>query len=183
MNQARKDIVRSSAASAPRILVVEDESDLALLLAFTISGRRAMWSRAWSAATKPNSGWPRIPRPCHPRLDAAWRVGPRDLPEAEGAREYAHPSGHHGYRARRGSRARARPFGRRGRLRGQAVLGAGADGAGSRAAAPQPSLRIANRLNAGDLNLNCRAWKGCSNPLLLSALLFAPESRPPPRPR
>ena len=36
MNQARKDIVRSSAASAPRILVVEDESDLALLLAYNL---------------------------------------------------------------------------------------------------------------------------------------------------
>ena len=32
MNQARKEIVRPGAASAPRILIVEDESDLALLL-------------------------------------------------------------------------------------------------------------------------------------------------------
>ena len=58
MNQARKDIVRSSAASAPRIIVVEDESDLALCSP-TISRRRATSSRTWSAATKPNSGWPR----------------------------------------------------------------------------------------------------------------------------
>jgi two-component system, OmpR family, phosphate regulon response regulator PhoB len=36
MNQSRKDIVRSGAASAPRILVVEDESDLALLLAHNL---------------------------------------------------------------------------------------------------------------------------------------------------
>src|SRR5579863_4183664 len=28
-------------------------------------------------------------------------------------------------------------------------------------------------------SLACRAWKGCSNPLLLSALRFAPESRTP----
>src|ERR1700691_2122100 len=27
-------------------------------------------------------------------------------------------------------------------------------------------------------SLDCRAWKGRSNPLLLSALRFAPESRP-----
>ena len=36
MNQARKEIPRSNAASAPRILVVEDESDLALLLAYNL---------------------------------------------------------------------------------------------------------------------------------------------------
>ncbi len=36
MNQDRKDIARSNAASAPRILVVEDESDLALLLAYNL---------------------------------------------------------------------------------------------------------------------------------------------------
>ncbi len=36
MNQARKDIVRPGAASAPRILIVEDESDLALLLSYNL---------------------------------------------------------------------------------------------------------------------------------------------------
>ena len=36
MNQSRKDIARPGAASAPRILVVEDESDLALLLAYNL---------------------------------------------------------------------------------------------------------------------------------------------------
>src|SRR5208283_4871428 len=36
MNQARKEVVRPNAASAPRILVVEDESDLALLLAYNL---------------------------------------------------------------------------------------------------------------------------------------------------
>ena len=36
MNQARKEIVRAGAASVPRILVVEDESDLALLLAYNL---------------------------------------------------------------------------------------------------------------------------------------------------
>src|SRR5580693_1580189 len=30
-------------------------------------------------------------------------------------------------------------------------------------------------------SLDCRAWKGHSNPLLLSTLRFAPESRPPLR--
>ena len=36
MNQARKEIVRPGSASAPRILIVEDESDLALLLGYNL---------------------------------------------------------------------------------------------------------------------------------------------------
>ena len=36
MNQARKDIGRRGAASAPRILIVEDESDLSLLLGYNL---------------------------------------------------------------------------------------------------------------------------------------------------
>jgi two-component system phosphate regulon response regulator PhoB len=36
MNQARKDIVRHGGASAPRILIVEDESDLSLLLGYNL---------------------------------------------------------------------------------------------------------------------------------------------------
>ena len=36
MNQARKEIARLNAASAPRILLVEDDSDLALLLAYSL---------------------------------------------------------------------------------------------------------------------------------------------------
>ena len=36
MNQVRKESARGNAASAPRILVVEDESDLALLLSYNL---------------------------------------------------------------------------------------------------------------------------------------------------
>ena len=36
VNQARKDMVRHGAASAPRILIVEDESDLSLLLGYNL---------------------------------------------------------------------------------------------------------------------------------------------------
>jgi two-component system, OmpR family, phosphate regulon response regulator PhoB len=36
MNQARKEIARFNAASAPRILIVEDDSDIALLLAYNL---------------------------------------------------------------------------------------------------------------------------------------------------
>ena len=36
MNQARKEMVRPGAASAPRILIVEDEADLSLLLGYNL---------------------------------------------------------------------------------------------------------------------------------------------------
>ena len=36
MNEARRDTIRAGAASAPRILVVEDESDLAALLSYNL---------------------------------------------------------------------------------------------------------------------------------------------------
>ena len=36
MNQVRREIARPSRISAPRILVVEDESDLAVLLTFNL---------------------------------------------------------------------------------------------------------------------------------------------------
>jgi two-component system phosphate regulon response regulator PhoB len=36
MNQARKETIRPGAASAPRILIVEDESDLAVLLGYNL---------------------------------------------------------------------------------------------------------------------------------------------------
>jgi hypothetical protein len=36
MNQVRKETVRPWAASAPRILIVEDESDLSLLLGYNL---------------------------------------------------------------------------------------------------------------------------------------------------
>ena len=68
-----------------------------------------------------------------PRLDAAGRLGPGDLPAPARARADPHPARHHADRARRGDRARARPLRRRRRLRRQAVLGAGTDGAGARA--------------------------------------------------
>ena len=42
MNQARKDIVRPGAASAPRILIVEDESDLSLLLGYNLEAEGYM---------------------------------------------------------------------------------------------------------------------------------------------
>jgi two-component system phosphate regulon response regulator PhoB len=46
MNEARKAIGRPKAASSPRILVVEDESDLALLLAYNLKAEGHVVERA-----------------------------------------------------------------------------------------------------------------------------------------
>jgi len=42
MNQARRDIARPGTASAPRILIVEDESDLSLLLGYNLEAEGYM---------------------------------------------------------------------------------------------------------------------------------------------
>jgi hypothetical protein len=69
VNQARKAFARPNAASAPRVLVVEDDSDLALLLAYNLEaegyvvesverGDEAELALAESAQTSSSStGW------------------------------------------------------------------------------------------------------------------------------
>ena len=135
MNQARKDIVRPGSASAPRILIVEDESDLALLLSYNleVGGLRGR-ERGARRRGRVAPGRERA-RPRHSRLDASGRLGARNLPPAAGARGHSHAPRHHGDRARRGGRKGARLVGRRGRLCRQALLGARVDGAGSGALA------------------------------------------------
>ena len=54
-------------------------------------------------------------------------------------RGHQDPAGHHADGARRGSRARARAFGRRRRLRRKTLLRPGVDGARARAATAQPA--------------------------------------------
>ena len=53
MTEDRKETARAATSTSPRILVVEDESDLALLLAYNLE-RRAMSPNASSVATRPN---------------------------------------------------------------------------------------------------------------------------------
>ena len=139
MNEPRADDARRASAGvgAPRILVVEDEAALALLLAYNLEAE-GLSSSASSAATRPSCGSPRAP-PDLVILD--WMLPGvsgleicRRLRAREATRDAA---GDHADGARRGGRARARPVGRRRRLCGQAVLGARADGARARAAAPR----------------------------------------------
>jgi len=99
VNQARKDI-RPGAASAPRILIVEDESDLSLLLGYNLEaegyvvenverGDEAELRLAENAPDLVILDW-MLPR----------RLGPRNLPTLAGARIDPHAAGDHGHRAR-----------------------------------------------------------------------------------
>ena len=84
MNQARKDIVRPGAASAPRILIVEDEADLSLLLGYNLEAEGYVVEnveRGDEAELQPTG---KCTRPRDPRLDAARRLGPRNLPQSFG---------------------------------------------------------------------------------------------------
>jgi hypothetical protein len=56
----RVAITRPNASSAPSILVVEDESDLALLLAYKLEAEGYVVESV-ERATKPSSGSPRAP--------------------------------------------------------------------------------------------------------------------------
>jgi response regulator receiver domain-containing protein len=118
MNQSRKDIVRSGAASAPRILVVEDESDLALLLAYNLGAE----GYVVESVERGDEAELRLAENTPDLVILDWM-----LPGVSGLeicrrlrwRGNTRPSGHHGYRARRGGRAGARPFGRCGWQRPQ----------------------------------------------------------------
>jgi hypothetical protein len=59
MNQTSKDIARPGAE--PRILVVEDESDLALLLAYNLEAE-GYNVESVGRATRPSFIWPRTSR-------------------------------------------------------------------------------------------------------------------------
>ena len=124
--------------AAPRILVVEDEAALSLLLAYNLEAEGFVVDRdeRGDEAEIRLSGI--ASRPRHPRLDAARRLGPRNLPPDARARSDAQPAGDHADGARRGGRARARALDRRRRLCGQAIFGARAHGARARSAAPRP---------------------------------------------
>ena len=124
MNQARRENVRANAASAPRILVVEDESDLAVLLSYNLEAE----GYVVESVERGDEAELRLAENPPDLVILDWmlpgRLGPRDLPQAARPREHAHASRDHGDGARRGGGARSRPVGRRRRLRRQAVFGA-----------------------------------------------------------
>jgi hypothetical protein len=53
MNRTSEDIAHLAGASAVRVLIVEDEADLALLIGYNLEAR-AMLSRACRAAMRPS---------------------------------------------------------------------------------------------------------------------------------
>ena len=139
MNQARKDIVRPW--SRLRAAHPDRRGRIRSLPAARLQSRGGRIPRRERRARRRGGIAPgrECARPCDPRLDAAWRLRPRNLPPLKGARVHPHVAGHHGHRAGRGSRAGARPFGRGGRLCGQALLGARTHGARARASQAQPA--------------------------------------------
>ena len=81
VNQARKDMrPGAGAASAPRILIVEDESDLSLLLGYNLEAEGYVVENV----ERGDEAELRLGRECarsgDPRLDAAGRLRPRNLP-------------------------------------------------------------------------------------------------------
>ena len=114
MNQARKDIARPwASASAPRVLVVEDESDLSLLLGYNLEAEGYVVEnveRGDEAELRLAENTPDLVildwmLPGVSGLEICRRLRAREV--------HPHASGHHADRARRGSRAGAGSIGRR----------------------------------------------------------------------
>ena len=112
MNETSKPIARPSVVSAPRILVVEDEIDVALLISYNLEAEGYVVesvARGDEAELRLAENAPDL---LILRLDAAGRFGHRDLPALAGARGDPDIADHHGHRpARRigaGARSRSR---------------------------------------------------------------------------
>ena len=120
-----------------RILIVEDEEPLTLLLRYNLEAEGyevETAARGDEADTRLKESSARSGRA---RLDAAGPVRHRAVPPAARAAGNPATADHHAHRARRGEREGARARHRRRRLHRQAVLGAGAARARARAVAPR----------------------------------------------
>ena len=120
-----------------RILIVEDEEPLTLLLRYNLEAEGYEVDTVGARRRGRDQAEGNAARPRRARLDAARHVRHRAVPAAARARRNRAAARHHADRARRGKRARARARHRRRRLHRQAVLGAGTAGAHPRAAAPR----------------------------------------------
>ena len=100
MNQARKDIGRRGAASAPRILIVEDESDLSLLLGYNLEAEGYVVENV----ERGDEAELRLAENTPDLVILDWmlpgRLGPRNLPQASRPQIDPHASGHHADGAR-----------------------------------------------------------------------------------
>ena len=96
MNESSKSIARPNVVSAPRILVVEDEIDVALLIAYNLEAEGYVVesvARGDEAELRLAENAPDLSR-----LDVAGRFRHRDLPAFAGARDDPDLAGHHGHR-------------------------------------------------------------------------------------
>ena len=146
-----EDPVRVGAAALPRILVVEDEADLALLLTYNLE------AEGYSAESVERGDEAELrlvetpPDLVNPRVDAARRVRPRNLPATARAGSDANAARDPMSTARGEEiRARARAFGGRRRFTPlvKPFSVPESDGTRTRAAAAQPARTgIADRLD------------------------------------
>ena len=143
-------------AMKPRILIVEDEEPLTLLLRYNLE---AEGYEVETVAARRRGRHPLREERAPDLVVLDWMLPGlsgielcrrlRARPETKAAAD------HHADRARRGERARARARDRRRRLHRQAVLGAGTDRARARAAAPRAAPeRVADVLSFGDIELD-----------------------------
>ena len=151
----RRSRPRPEIAWASRILIVEDEEPLTLLLRYNLEAE----GYAVDSVARGDEAELRLreqrARPRAARLDAAGPVRHRALPAPPRAARDRAPADHHADGARRGGRPRPRPRDRRRRLHRQAVLGARAPGPRARAAAARRSpAHVAHLLAAGDIELD-----------------------------
>ena len=144
-----------------RILIVEDEEPLALLLRYNLEAEGydvETVARGDEADTRLREA---RARPRGARLDAAGPLRHRAVPEAAGAAREQGAADHHADRARRGKRAHPRTRDRRRRLHRQAVLGARADRARARAAAPRFARARRRRADASATSSSTARRSGC----------------------
>ena len=144
---------------APKIMVVEDEEPLGVLLRYNLEAE----GYQVEIVTRGDEAEIRLQENVPDLLVLDWMV-----PAISGIElcrrlrmrpETAAPADHHADRARRGERPRARPFDRRRRLSGQAVLDAGVHGAGRallRRAKPEV---LSSVLKVGDIMLDREAHR------------------------
>ena len=163
-----------AAQTAFRVLVVDDDPDMAALLARMHRPRGHARRRSARRRRRARGGWPPR-RPICVLLDVMLpgRERLRGLPAAENRSAHrAHPGGA-GDRARGPRQPRARHRGRRGRFPLQAGAARGAGGAGKDAAAP---ARDAPRARGASPRRRGRA-QGC-DPQGVRALRLAAAHRP-----
>ena len=180
-------VCRTYADTMSRILIVEDDNDIAALIAHYLEKAGYGSEIVPDGGAGADRGEGNAARSRHPRFDAAGAERPRGVQGAARRQPHGGAAHHHADRARRrvGAHPRAR-FGRR-RLRRQAVQSERADGARARAAAPRraagdqgahPALRPDQRRRRTPHRVRQRRERAADGEGISAAAISARASRP-----